>query len=554
MPTIADLADRYWKIYLEAKPTYASLIGEHKYDSQIEDLSDEGRGHHRSRLLQLLAEVEACDPGGDPTTRDLLAYTISADLVEEETEVLVAPVDPNIGIHSENLRVTGQTRALEPWHAEALAERFAQVPRLLEQAMVRHRRQAADGLTPAAASVRRVVHQLDKYLASELSTDPYAGLALPEGWDGAERWRSAMEELVVDRLRPAFAAYRNGLETDILPRARDDAHPGICHLPDGEAIYQRLVERFVTLPSDPADIHRIGDQHASQTLVAEYAEVGEEALGESDLGGLFDRLRTDPSLRYESAEEMLDLAREAVERGWAAIDGWLGARPDRPCDVQPVPEALAKDMPPAFYMQPSPDGTRPGIYFLNTHQAETRDRFSGEATAFHEAIPGHHFDRALATALTDLPAFRRHRSVNVHAEGWGLYSERLADEMGLYSSPLDRIGMLAADSWRAARLVVDTGMHFHGWSRDRAMQYMVDWTPISRGTIEQEIDRYIGWPGQALSYKMGQIEIDRLRREAEQALGDRFDIVGFHDTVLTSGSVTLPVLRRLVSDWVDRRG
>ncbi|MGA7270581.1 MAG: DUF885 domain-containing protein, partial [Acidimicrobiia bacterium] len=212
----------------------------------------------------------------------------------------------------------------------------------------------------------------------------------------------------------------------------------------------------------------------------------------------------------------------------------------------------AKDMPPAYYMVPAPDGSRPGTYFLNTHRPETRDRFSAEDTAFHEAIPGHHFDRALAAALTDLPAFRRLRSQSVHAEGWGLYAERLADEMGLYTGAVDRLGMLSADSWRAGRLVVDTGMHHLGWSRQQAVDFLTGWTAVNTPTIEQEVDRYIGWPGQALSYKMGQIEILHLRARAEAELGRSFDIVGFHDTLLTSGSVTIPVLTQLVETWIDQ--
>ena len=225
--------------------------------------------------------------------------------------------------------------------------------------------------------------------------------------------------------------------------------------------------------------------HATETLAEEYAEIGSEAFGLSGTAEIFSRLRDDPDLRYKSGEEMLEHARQVITWAWANIDGWLGARPDGPCRVEPVPAALAKDMPPAYYMAPATDGSRPGIYFLNTHQPETRDRFSAEDTAFHEAIPGHHFDRALATALTGLPDFRKLRSQSVHAEGWGLYAERLADEMGLYTGPVDRLGMLSADSWRAGRLVVDTGMHHLGWSRQKAVDFLTKWTAINPLTIEQ---------------------------------------------------------------------
>jgi uncharacterized protein (DUF885 family) len=201
-------------------------------------------------------------------------------------------------------------------------------------------------------------------------------------------------------------------------------------------------------------------------------------------------------------------------------------------------------------MQPPVDGSRPGRYFLNTYKPEERDRFEYESIHFHEGIPGHHFDRSLASELEGIPTFRRYAQVFAHTEGWGLYSERLADEMGLYSSEVDRLGMVSADAWRAGRLVTDTGIHALGWSRQQAVEFLQRWTPIGLLTIEQEVDRYIGMPGQALAYKMGQLEILRLRRKAEETLGDRFDIKGFHDTMLINGAMPLPMLSDAVSAWI----
>ena len=552
---IDDLADRYWELFLEANPTFATLVGDHRYNDQLEDLSDPSLEDRANSLRQLRTEVEAAatGPAGDTTNRSLLLSVIDSDLTEHDTEILVGAVDAYLGPHSGLLRAAAQTRAPSPDSAADLARRYQQVPRLLAQALERHRRHVAEGKAPTARNVERVISQVDAYLATNLSADPFVNLKLPDDWVGAETWRSDMEQTVSDVIRPAFAEYRSGLASDVLPMSRPPERSGICHITDGEATYRRLAERFVTVAYDPAEIHEIGLGHATESLADEFAGLGRRAFDTSNLPEILDRLRTDPELRYSSEREMLDHANEIVTRAWAAIDGWMGARPDGPCRVEPVPAALAPDMPPAYYMQPAPDGSRPGTYFLNTFQPETRDRFSAEAVAFHEAIPGHHFDRALAAGLTDLPAFRRMRAHNAHAEGWGLYSERLADEMGLYSGPMDRLGMLSADSWRAGRLVVDTGIHFHGWSRDRAVQFLREWTPINHPTIEQEVDRYIGWPGQALSYKMGQLEILRLRAEAQTKLGSEFDIVGFHDTVLTSGSVTLPVLADLVGKWIDSK-
>jgi len=269
---------------------------------------------------------------------------------------------------------------------------------------------------------------------------------------------------------------------------------------------------------------------------------------------IFERLHSDPAMRFTSETEMLEHARATLDRAWAAVDDWFGARPDTPCNVVPVPAAIASAMPPAYYMQPPVDGSRPGTYFLNTYKPEERDRFEAESTHFHEAIPGHHFDRSLATELEGIPDFRRYAQVFAHTEGWGLYSERLADEMGLYSSDVDRLGMLAADAWRAGRLVVDTGMHALGWSRQQAIDWLREWTPIGLLTIEQEVDRYIGMAGQAVSYKMGQVEIMRLRADSEARLGDAFDIKAFHDLCLTSGAMTLPLLGEAAEEWVVASG
>ena len=216
---------------------------------------------------------------------------------------------------------------------------------------------------------------------------------------------------------------------------------------------------------------------------------------------------------------MLEHARETIARAWESVDEWFGVRPETPCEVVPVPRATAPALPPAYYMQPPIDGSRNGTYFLNTYKPAERDRFEYESIHFHEAVPGHHFDRSLASELEGIPLPRRYARVFAHTEGWGLNSERLADEMGLYSSEVDRLGMVSADAWRAGRLVTDTGMHALGWSRRQAIEFLQEWTPIGLLTIEQEVDRYIGMSGQALSYKMGQLEILRLRHEAEARFG-----------------------------------
>jgi uncharacterized protein (DUF885 family) len=336
-----------------------------------------------------------------------------------------------------------------------------------------------------------------------------------------------------------------------MPLARPADKPGLVWMANGEEIYRHMIHKYTQLERSPEEIHAIGLHWATEVLPAEWAAVGRRAVGIEDMSQLFRHLHEDRGFRFTSEEEMLEHARATIARAWNAVDGWFGARPETPCQVVPVPASIAPAMPPAYYMQPPPDRSREGTYFLNTYKPEERDRFQFEATHFHEAIPGHHFDRSLASELDGIPMFRRFSQVYAHTEGWGLYAERLADEMGLYSSDVDRLGMLTADAWRSGRLVVDTGLHALGWSREQAIDWLLEWTPIGRLTVEQEVDRYIGMPGQALSYKMGQLEIMRLRGEAERRLGPGFDIKGFHDTLLVSGAMTLPLLAEVVETWIS---
>ncbi len=269
---------------------------------------------------------------------------------------------------------------------------------------------------------------------------------------------------------------------------------------------------------------------------------------------MLDRLRTDPALRYSTGEEIMADAREAFHAAKAIMGDWFGRLPQSDCAIEEVPAFLAPDSPSAYYFPPAGDGSRGGTYYVNTHAPEDKARYETASIAFHEAIPGHHLQIAIATELTDVPSFRRFSLANTaYVEGWGLYSERLADDMGLYRNDMERIGMLAADSIRACRLVVDTGLHALGWTRQQAIDFMAANTPVSVEEVTVEIDRYIGMPGQALAYKLGQREILRLRESARAQLGDRFDIRGFHDAVLTSGAVRLPILAELVGAWVDSR-
>ena len=552
--SLSELADRLWLTLCEYRPTIATVRGEHRFDDQLPLFDENWLAGMAGEFSSIETAAKAIDPTGlglqDRITRDLLIHETGVWTTEIEDRFMVAAVDPYLGAHTRLLSDTQQNTVTHADQAEALLSRYEKVGSYLAGALALIRANAAEGMTPPRAALDRVVGQLDGYLASAADTDPFLKLELPEDAD-QKGWRSRAETLVSDVIKPAFAAYRDGLLEHVAPGSRPPEKSGLVWMSNGEALYHHLIHKYTQLPRTAAEIHRVGMEWATEILPEQWKTIGERTLGLDTMEAIFERLHTDPSFRFTSEEEMLDHARATIARAWDAVDDWFGARPETPCQVVPVPASMAPAMPPAYYMQPPPDRSREGTYFLNTYKPEERDRFEYESTHFHEAVPGHHFDRSLATELDGIPMFRRFTQVYAHTEGWGLYAERLADEMGLYSSDVDRLGMLTADAWRAGRLVVDTGIHAMGWSRAQAIDWLLEWTPIGRLTIEQEVDRYIGMPGQALAYKMGQLEIMRLRADAEQRLGASFDIKGFHDTLLTSGAMTLPLLADVVESWVE---
>jgi uncharacterized protein (DUF885 family) len=549
--TLETLADRYWRKSLEAQPTIATVRGVHDYDEQLPALDEEWVAGMIASFNGLIAEAGTLDieaiPTQDRITHSLLIHQCTSMKRTMESPFRLASIDPFLGPHTRLLNDTRQNTVTEPSQADALLGRYGKVPGFLEGALRVHRKAADLGQTPALASVTRVLSQLDGYLDSDLDDDPFLALKVPG--DDSD-WRGRAEDLVRNTIRPAFAEYRDGLRDHVAPISRPDERCGLKWIGGGELIYADLIEQYVQLPISPEEIHEIGQKWATEINAAEWVEVGERAFGLNTLEDIFERLHTDPELRFSSEEQMLEHARAALDRAWSAVDDWFGHRPETPCEVVPVPPATAPAMPPAFYLQRPIDGSRPGTYFLNTYKPGERDLFEYESIHFHEGIPGHHFDRSLAAELEGIPTFRRYAAVYAHTEGWGLYSERLADEMGLYSSDIDRLGMISADAWRAGRLVTDTGIHALGWSRQQAIDFLRKWTPIGLLTVEQEVDRYIGMAGQALAYKMGQIEIMRLRRESEETLGDAFDIKGFHDAMLVNGAMPLPMLASAVEEWV----
>ena len=556
--TVADLlaiAEGYWQARLAASPLFAAFLGDHRFDDQADDLSAEAEQRLRSTWVGLRDRAAAVDDElseTDRATRDLLIEELDGAIRGIDLRLRELMSDQMQGVHADLLITAGQLQAVEPEHARMAVERVRQFGRMLDQAAERYREGLAMGRPPARVNVERSINQVDGYLSSPLASDPFVVMKGPEDWNGIDAWRDVLADMVRDHLRPAFARYRAVLRDDLLPAARPDDRCGLAWLEDGPEIYRALVEEHTGLALEPEELHAAGLSEATGSLPAEYADAGDGGLGATDLPEIFARLVEDPELHYRDRDEMLAHATRSFEAARDAMGQWFGLTPESPCVVVPVPDYLAADATFAYYSPPAPDGSRPGEYHINLYQPDARSRAVTAAVSFHEAIPGHHLQLAISTERTDLPAFRRlswrHAAF---VEGWGLYAERLADEMGLYETGVDRLGMLANESWRASRLVVDTGLHALGWSRQRAIDFIVENVPVNHNELVVDIDRYIGWPAQALSYKVGQREILDLRRHAQQVLGARFDVKAFHDAVLGAGTVSLKVLRTQVAGLIS---
>lgn len=555
------LADRYWQRTLKDFPETATFLG---LPGDHDRLSDNSLAARDARLAWLRAfrDTVAAVPeaplgANDRLTRAMLLEEIDKELATAVCETPLWEVHPLGGPQVEWPRLAELQSIATPADGQRLLARYRAMPAYLSTHMTNLRTGLARGYRPVRIAVERVLGQLDALLAA-----PDSGQALlaplrrrpSQGWTDAEwaAFAEALRRTVRDEVLPAFARYRAFLAAEALPRARADAEVGVRANPNGLACYRAQIRAQTSLALEPEEVHRRGLEEMDR-IHAEMRAIAQRLFGTDDLAAVFRRLREDPRYAFASREEIEATARAAVARAQAALPRALGRLPRTPVEVRRLGAFEEKDAPAAYYFPPAVDGSRPGIYYVNTYDPRSRPRFTAEVLAFHEAIPGHHVQIALAQELEGVPEFRKHAGTTAFVEGWALYSERLADELGLYSDDLQRLGMLSFQAWRAARLVTDAGMHALGWSRQRAIDYMLATTALTPLDAANEIDRYIVWPGQALAYMTGQMEIRRLRREAEAALGPRFDVRGFHDVVLGAGAVTLPLLRSRVEAWVRER-
>jgi uncharacterized protein (DUF885 family) len=558
-PTLAAAAAEYWEKRLQGDPIEATLLGDRRFDDRMPDPSPEADRRETVRLRALADRVRGTDPSQfndvDRVTQAALLGEIENDIALRACAINDWTVDPRDGPQVQFQNLAHLQTVTTPEQGRALVARWQKMPAYLDGRMANLRRALAEGRVATRGSVERVVRQLDELLSTPVEAwtlmDP--GRSEHPAWNDADRrlLRGGVAAAVSNGILAAFERYRALLRNEILPRSRDDDHVGLVHVPGGTECYQRLIKVHTSLGLGAEEIHGVGLAENAR-IQTEMTVLGKRLFGTEDLTVVERRLRSDPALFFKTRDEVEAKAREALARADAAMARWFGRLPKTPCVVKRIEAFEEKDTTIAYYRQPAVDGSRPGTYYINTFAPDTRPRYEAEVLAFHESIPGHHTQIAIAQEMLGIPEFRKHIGVTAYVEGWALYTERLAREMGLYSGDLDLMGMLSFDALRASRLVVDTGLHAMGWSRKMAIRYMLENTALAENNIEIEVDRYIGWPGQALAYKLGQLEILALRREAERRLGGDFDVRSFHDAVLGQGAVGLAVLREEMQRWMTR--
>lgn len=557
---IASLNEEFFAHKHGRDPLTATELGLHAFDGQLPDLTRAGELESVEGYRALQRRIEAL-LGDDAGTGRHLAFEERINLEVMDALAFGTSTELEDELWARNISAGGyvapqarifQTVPTAPLVGaigiEAYLERLAHLPELFATIRERYRQADRQGQFSTSAGVRQAIAQLDGHLELGDAHDVFINVELPAASEGE---RDRIRSLVHEGIWPAIAALRDELAGDPLSHARGDHEVGLGAIEGGDELYARALGRHTTTAMTPEEIHQLGLETLAR-LDDEWAEIGSRVFGIRDRRDLFDRLRGDLRLRFDNGQQILDVVTHALWVAEREQPKWFLDRPIARCVIEEISAAEADNAALAYYRGPSDDGSRPGAHCVLTTVPTQRFRYEYEALAFHESVPGHHLQIGTAQTLKELPAFRRYLDAEVSAfvEGWGLYAERLADEMGLYSDDLARLGMLSFDALRASRCVVDTGMHYYGWSRQRAIEFMFENSATNMANVCNEIDRYIGWPAQATAYLVGRRELRRLRHEAERKLGSAFDIRQFHGVLLGQGAVPLGVLASVVESWI----
>ncbi len=555
---LARLGEEFFEVVHTADPFGATQVGASGFDALVPDPSRAGAAHDAQQMARIEAALSRLDTSRldqagrvNHAVMAHLAWAARSDLEHGLWEANASAggyVSPQAVVF-----MSVPTALLDSAHAvDGYLRRLRGLGGYFDAATRRYSEAKRDGRLPTQVGTRQAIEQIEGHLGRDVTADAMVAVGLPDQVDEAAV-RAEAAGIVEGEIRPALRRLAACLRDELLPAARPDDQVGIRFVPGGAEGYRAAVRKHTTTELAPEEIHQIG-LDCLAALQDEWAQLGGKVLRVTDVPELLGRLREDKSLRFGDSADIVRTVTAALQRAEEARDDWFPAFDIPDCVIEEIDPVEKGNAPLAYYRPPAAGGLRPGAHCVLTTEPHQRYVYEYEALSFHESTPGHHLQIAASQTLR-LPEFRRFLDAEVcgYVEGWGLYCERLADEMGLYTSDLARLGMLSFDALRACRLVVDTGMHYYGWSRSQAMDFMWRNTATTQANVRNEIDRYIGWPGQALAYMVGQREIQRLRRQAEQQLGAGFDIRGFHATVLGNGAVPLGVLEQLVVGWAEEQ-
>lgn len=554
-----QLFDEYWAHEMEIDPFAATTAGIHRYDDRVPDLSPHAYAQTleaRKRFDKRLADIDLSGAdANDILSAEILAFILKHEIVLAEFAGWRIPFRSDAGFHSDFGYVIGSTPFNNETDYRYYLMRLSRLPEYLRQNLENMRAGLADGFTQPKEILGKILPSFEALVTADPEDHPFYRpfQSMPDTIGQRERrdLEGDARRILTDELIPAYARLLSFMRDEYLPLARETL--GATSLPNGRNYYDALVRYFTTLDDASAeDIH----QRGLEEVVRIRAEM-DAVIAEVDFDGTFEDflefLRTDPQFYAKTAEELLMRAAWISKKIDGRLPALFGKLPRQPYSVEPVPAEIAANYTGGRYVPSPPGSRRGGQYWVNTYALNTRPLYQLTALSLHEGVPGHHLQGALAYEIKNAPAFRRQFYPHAFGEGWGLYSEKLGVEMGVYDTPYDHFGRLSYEMWRACRLVVDTGIHAEGWTRQQAVDYLKSNTALSVHSIGTEVDRYIAWPAQALAYKIGELTLWDLRAKATQALGDAFDIREFHDVVLTEGGLPLQILRSRIDDYVERQ-
>jgi uncharacterized protein (DUF885 family) len=554
---LQTLLEDEWEWTMRENPTFASTLGDRRYNERLEDVSLENVERQHQHRVETQKRLRAIDRAklseADRLNYDLFAKDLANDIEQHKFKLYLLPVNQRGGVQTldeltELLRFQ-TVKDYEDWIA-----RMRALPLYVRQTMSLMREGVREKILWPKAVERRVSAQIEKQLVSRAEESPFYKPFLNFNADipAAERARisQSAREAVTQSVLPAYRELKDYFDKEYLPASFDGV--GVWQWPNGAEAYAFLARRYTTTEMTPEQIHAKGLEEVAR-IRAEMQRVMEQVGFKGSLKDFFKKLRTDEQFYYKRPEDLLDAYRALAKRIDPNLVKVFKTIPRMPYGVTPIPENIAPDTTTAYYQQGSPDGSRPGFYYVNLYKPETRPKWEMMALSLHESVPGHHLQIARAMELGEIPKFRRYGGYTAFVEGWGLYAESLGEDMGLYDDPYSKFGQLTYQMWRAVRLVVDTGMHYYKWDRQKAIDYFLDNAAKTELDVTNEIDRYITDPGQALAYKIGELKIKELRARSRAALGERFDVREFHDVVLGSGAVPLDVLERNVDEWIRKQ-